>query len=75
MPIYEYICNACNTPFEHLVRAGEEPVCPSCGKKRLTRLLSVPAGHVAGSTPAPCPAREMGTCGMQGCGGGMCGMD
>ncbi len=74
MPIYEYICDVCGDRFEWLVRSGEEPACPGCGQKRLSKQLSVPAAHVAGATAPPCPAKESGACGMGGCGSGMCGM-
>lgn len=67
MPIYEYICEECGHGFEALVRANEKPACPACGRKKLARQLSVPAAHVASSSPV-CPAREMGACGSQGCG-------
>ncbi len=74
MPIYEYVCRDCGNAFEVLVRGSEQPECPSCGQKNLARLLSIPAGHVAGGVAPPCPAKESGICGMQGCGGGPCGM-
>ncbi len=71
MPIYEYTCDSCRSEFEVLMRADEKPACPKCGKKRLTRKLSLPVAHVANSSPA-CPAREMGACSAMGCGGGGC---
>ena len=40
MPIYEYVCMACESHFEELVRNGEEPDCPDCG-----------ASNVRGSSP------------------------
>ena len=45
MPIYEFICNACATPFEELIRNGTKPVCPSCGTGDVRRLLSSFAVH------------------------------
>jgi putative FmdB family regulatory protein len=68
MPIYEYQCDNCGRQFEWLTRAGERPECPACGERRLTKQLSLPAGHVVGATVAPCPARESGACGVEGCG-------
>lgn len=47
MPIYEYMCNACNTKFDRLVRSmsaadGEAgPKCPECGSERTARALSI----------------------------------
>jgi len=73
MPIYEYSCDSCGHEFEQLVRAGEKPACPSCGKGRLTKSFSVPAAHTASSVPA-CPAREAGACAASHCSGGQCGL-
>ena len=71
MPIYEYVCETCNLEFEHLQRADEKPVCPSCGTKRLAKKFSVPAAHTGASDPA----RDAGMCNPTGgCGGGGCGM-
>ena len=50
MPIREYQvkevfkgCDYCSKPFEHLERAGEEPLkrCPYCGSE-VVRLISAP---------------------------------
>ena len=41
--------------FELLIRGAEKPVCPSCGKKHLTKSFSVPAAHSA-SRPRSFPA-------------------
>jgi putative FmdB family regulatory protein len=45
MPIYEYQCNDCRRRVSLLWRsfddaATREPICPSCGGKELTRLMS-----------------------------------
>ena len=73
MPIYEYRCQECELEFEALIRGQEKPVCPTCGKGRLTKKMSVPAAPVISSGPAACPAKAAGACGMGGC-GGSCGM-
>jgi len=78
MPLYEYHCPDCNHDFEALVRSDERAECPTCGTKKLEKLLSVPAAHVAGSSsaslpmsaPAPGGFCGRGTCGMPGCGPG-----
>ena len=62
MPIYEYVCDKCGERFEWLVRSGEEPACPSCAEKRLTKQLSLPAAHVVGAKSPACPAKESGSC-------------
>jgi len=74
MPIYEYTCDHCGEGFEWLVRGGEQPSCPACGRKRLTKQLSLPAAHVAGATGPACPAKEAGACGVSDCGGNRCGL-
>ncbi|MHC4399179.1 MAG: FmdB family zinc ribbon protein [Planctomycetota bacterium] len=72
MPIYEFVCRECGHPFEALVRGDEKPSCPSCGRKRLAKQLSVPAAHVAGANESMCPGKAQGACSMPGCGGGQC---
>ena len=72
MPIYEYTCKDCGSDFELLIRGAEKPVCPSCGKTRLTKSFSVPAAH-SGHETSELPCRS-GACDMGQCGGGMCGM-
>ena len=42
MPIYEYVCEQCNEPFEKLVmKSRETVVCPKCGGRRHTLQFSV----------------------------------
>jgi putative FmdB family regulatory protein len=46
MPLYEFKCGSCGRSFEDLVRRAEdeaEVACPSCGARKVTRLLSAPA--------------------------------
>ena len=42
MPIYEYTCKKCKNCFEKLVFAGDDDpiVCPDCGAKNVTKLMS-----------------------------------
>lgn len=67
MPIYEYVCMACEAHFEELVRNGAEPDCPECGTSNVQRQLSVFATH--GETPQP----SFGGAAGGGCCGGSCG--
>lgn len=51
MPIYEYVCNACSHEFEEWQKITDSPVrkCPSCGKRKVERLVSLSAFHLKGS--------------------------
>jgi putative FmdB family regulatory protein len=63
MPIFEYLCQACDHSFEALVYGNDRAECPRCHSQKLTPQLSVFA--VAGKTsssPAP-PTGACGTCG------------
>jgi len=68
MPLYEYSCQECSRKIELLVRGDETPVCPHCHGTRLTKLLSVVSGHVAGGGDAG----AAGGCGRPQCGMGGC---
>ena len=65
MPIYEYKCEDCGTPFEKLVRASDPagPACPSCGTAKVTQQLSTFAAHGAASASAA-PSMGGGPAGM-----------
>jgi putative FmdB family regulatory protein len=43
MPLYSYHCAKCDGDVELLIGASETPVCPTCGSKKLQRLMSLPA--------------------------------
>jgi putative FmdB family regulatory protein len=81
MPIYEYVCRKCQHEFETLVRGNEQPKCPQCGDKKLDKLISVPAAHIASSSSLPPCGMDCGVsrgaapaCGMGQCGMGPCGL-
>jgi putative FmdB family regulatory protein len=48
MPTYDYECQECNHRFEQFQRITEDPVrvCPSCGKRKVRRLISTGAGLI-----------------------------
>ena len=56
MPLYEYLCQDCDSQAELLVQGSQQPECPQCGSAKLTKLLSVVAAPgreaSAGSMPA-----------------------
>ncbi len=42
MPIYEYVCEECQTRYEKIVRGnGEHVACPKCGSERKNQQFSV----------------------------------
>ncbi|MGH7751668.1 MAG: FmdB family zinc ribbon protein [Gemmatimonadales bacterium] len=49
MPIYEYACKSCRHRFETLVRGRQVPACPSCGSRKLERMLSLPGLQTPGT--------------------------
>ena len=61
MPIFEYLCTACNRIYSFLSLTpapGREPVCPRCGASGLQRVPSafaVRAPHKAAREAVPAP--------------------
>ena len=51
MPLYEYQCAACGHRFELIQKFSDPPVdvCPSCGERQVSKLLSSPAIQFKGS--------------------------
>jgi putative FmdB family regulatory protein len=50
MPFYEYECQACKFYTEVMQRISAAPLtrCPSCGKRRLKKLVSAPVFRLKG---------------------------
>ncbi len=70
MPIYEYICEDCQTHFEKIVlNKTQEIACPKCASKKASLQLSVFATSNGSSNGAPAKASG----GFMGGGGGCCG--
>jgi putative FmdB family regulatory protein len=68
VPIYEYICDECNTRFERIVINKQQEIsCPKCSSRKATIQLSVfaTAGNGSGSSSP--------SGGFSGGGGGCCG--
>ena len=63
MPIFEYVCKACDHPFEALVYGDEKAQCPKCHGKNLAPQLSVFAVSAKGSTASPSAGGACGACG------------
>jgi putative FmdB family regulatory protein len=69
MPIYEYVCDACNERFEKIViNKQAEITCPKCSSKKATIQLSVFATAGGGAPSSGSGSGSGGSC----CGGG-CG--
>jgi putative FmdB family regulatory protein len=72
MPIYEYICDDCNTRFERIViNKQQEIACPKCASKKASIQLSVFAtsnGSASGSSAKTSTSSSGG--GGSCCGGG-----
>jgi putative FmdB family regulatory protein len=51
MPFYEYECQACKFYAEVMQKISDAPLikCPSCGKRRLKKLVSAPVFRLKGS--------------------------
>ena len=51
MPMYEYECAACGHRFERIRKFSDPPIeeCPSCGERKVQKLLSSPAIQFKGT--------------------------
>ncbi len=83
MPLFEYRCSQCGKKSEEIVLAGDTvsaPKCPSCGSRKMTRLLSTFAAHGSskseGGDLGDLPCGEDACANADSCGMGEgCGMD
>jgi putative FmdB family regulatory protein len=70
MPIYEYICDDCETRFERIViNKQQEIACPKCASKKASIQLSV---FATSNGSANGPSAKSSTSSSGG-GGGCCG--
>ncbi|SFI10116.1 FmdB family zinc ribbon protein [Planctomicrobium piriforme] len=73
MPIFDFQCQDCGAESEIFVRGGQAPVCGQCQSKRVEKLMSAPAGHVAGGTRSlpvmgsSCPPSDAPPCSPRCC--------
>ena len=75
MPIYEYVCDKCQTPFEKLVLNKTEKIaCPKCASKKNTMQLSVFSANTGAGNAASARAKALTSAPPSGgcCGGGHC---
>jgi putative FmdB family regulatory protein len=74
MPIFEYECGSCGTPFELLVRSDTAIACPACSSATVKKKLSLFASHTARPSLAPPSCHTGGQgCDLGRCGSGRCG--
>ena len=71
MPLYEYVCDACDSRFERLqpMSAAHVTGCPDCGDEA-QRVLSLFASPVAVGAGAAAGSGGGGACCGGGCGCG-----
>jgi putative FmdB family regulatory protein len=75
MPIYEYICEDCQTHFEKIVlNKAQEIACPKCaGKKNAIQLSVFSAANGSGNGASAKSSGELTGGGGGSCCGGGCG--
>jgi len=73
MPIYEYICEECETRFERIViNRQQEIACPKCASKKASIQLSVFATANGSSNGSSAKTSTSSSGGGGGCCGGGC---
>ena len=74
MPIYEYLCEECETRFEKIViNKQQEIACPKCSSKKANIQLSVFATANGGANGASSKSSTLSFGGGGSCCGGGCG--
>jgi putative FmdB family regulatory protein len=74
MPIYEYLCNDCDTHFEKIViNKQQEIACPKCASKKASIQLSVFATANGSSNSSSAKSSTSFSGGAGSCCGGGCG--
>ncbi|MDD5307633.1 MAG: zinc ribbon domain-containing protein [Deltaproteobacteria bacterium] len=73
MPIFEFICSACDEEFEEIVSSAKEKVpCPKCGGRKVKRKPSAFAiktsGRFVSSRGGSCSGCSPGPGGCSSCG-------
>ncbi|OLE13032.1 MAG: hypothetical protein AUG89_06190 [Acidobacteria bacterium 13_1_20CM_4_56_7] len=63
MPIFEYVCENCEHPFETLLMGAEKAACPKCHSKKLTSKLSVFAVQAKSAVGSNIASGACGSCG------------
>ncbi|MSU77170.1 MAG: zinc ribbon domain-containing protein [Gemmataceae bacterium] len=68
MPMYQYVCENCQSDFRLLVNRGDDIECPKCQSKKLDKQPSMPALAAAKDAfPSSCGDLSLPRCGATGC--------
>ncbi len=63
MPIFEYVCDDCHTPYERIVMSPNQEIdCPKCASKRHTLQLSVFSAGKSSNGASSSEASSGGCC-------------
>lgn len=66
MPIFEFVCEDCEEPFEELLRSAsavDEVTCPKCHSEQVRKQISTFAARVAGkSSSSFAPSSTAASC-------------
>lgn len=51
MPLYEYLCTACDHHFEEMQKFSDKPIrkCPACGKNKVEKKISLAGFQLKGA--------------------------
>jgi putative FmdB family regulatory protein len=60
MPLYEYVCEQCEHPFEALIYGDAQAECPKCHSQKLARQMSLPAKPKADTPAMPMACQSTG---------------
>ena len=75
MPIYEYLCDQCETRFERIaIKKQAETACPKCSSKKVKvqpSVFATPHGSLNAASASAKPSRSFD--GGGNCCGGSCG--
>ena len=65
MPIFEYVCEDCEAPFEELVfstNGAPDVACPDCGSVQVEKQISTFASRISGDGSDLMSARVAAAC-------------
>ena len=63
MPLFEYVCQACQLRFEAILRGSAQPACPACDATNVEKQFSA---FAVGGAIGPTTSVNPGACGSCG---------